>query len=295
MRVLFNDKFLKHNEGSPAEGSYRLEKIPEFYENEDLNGEEYITLVHPESYKNYVKEACMNHGNLAEVQLTPDSWDAALSAVGLTVLASLQGDFAAVRPPGHHATRDKASGFCFFNNVAIAAQRLVEKGKKVLIIDIDGHHGDGTQAIFYNSDKVFYASTHQAFAFPYTGYTHETGIDEGNGFTLNIPLMPGNGDEHFFKALDTIITEGHKFEPDVVAVSAGFDAYHKDSLLGLKFSEKAYYECGFKLRRAFKNIFAVLEGGYHHDIKECIEAFVSGINVGSRPIKDSFNHDMSIG
>ncbi len=295
MRILFNKKFLNHNVDSPVEGSYRIADFPNFFEDENADGEKYISLVHPESYKNKIKESCLNKAILAEVQLTPDSWEAAKSAVGLSVMASLQGDFAVVRPPGHHAHKEKFHGFCFFNNIAIAAQNLVNKGKKVMIIDIDGHHGDGTQSIFYNTDEVLYASIHQAFAFPFTGMPPETGEGKGVGYTLNIPLIAGNGDKHFLKALDKIIRKGHEFKPDVVAVSAGFDAYEKDRLLGLKLTQKAYYESGYRLRRSFKNIFAVLEGGYHLELKECIEAFVSGINVGSRPRKSTFDHGMSVG
>ncbi|MEZ5082016.1 MAG: hypothetical protein R2750_00960 [Bacteroidales bacterium] len=295
MRVLFNKKFLNHNIDSLAEGHYRIANFPGFYEDENADGERFMSLIHPQSYIDSIKEACFNGDMLAEVTLTPASWEAAKSAVGLTVMASLQGDFAAVRPPGHHAKADCASGFCFFNNIAIATQNLVNRGKKVMIIDIDAHHGDGTQAIFYSSGNVFYSSVHQAFSFPFTGNASETGEGEGKGYTLNIPIMPGSKDEHFLKALDTIISAGHLFNPDVVGISAGFDAYENDRMLDLKVTQKGFYECGFRLRRAFNNIFAVLEGGYHFEIKECMEAFISGINVGSRPIKNSFDHEMSIG
>ncbi|MCF8378230.1 MAG: hypothetical protein K9H49_01555 [Bacteroidales bacterium] len=295
MRILYNKKFLFHNIESPAEGAYRLEKFKDQLEEEDVDGEEFISLVHPENYIKSIQKACLNREMMAEVLLTPESWEASKSAVGLSVMAALQGDFALIRPPGHHAGISKAHGFCFFNNIAIASQFLVNQGKRVLIIDIDGHHGDGTQAIFYDSNKVFYTSIHQAFAFPFTGNPGETGTGKGNGFTLNIPLMPGCGDKHFLKALDKIILKGHQFKPDVVAISAGFDGYEKDRLLGLKITQKAYYECGFKLRRAFKNTFAVLEGGYHSDLKECIESFINGVNVGSRPIKDTYDHEMSLG
>jgi acetoin utilization deacetylase AcuC-like enzyme len=295
MRVLFNKKFLNHNIDSPIEGVYRIAHFPEYYEDEDTDGEAYIKLVHTQAYVDKVKAACCSQDTLAEVDLTSGSWEAAKSAVGLSVMASLQGDFAVVRPPGHHAFREKTHGFCFFNNIAIAAQNLVNKGQKVLIIDIDGHHGDGTQSIFYNTNKVFYTSIHQTFMFPFTGSSVEQGEGEGLGFTMNIPLLQGNGDKQFLKALDAIITAGHQFQPDVVAVSAGFDAYKNDRLLGLKLSQKGFYEAGFRIRRAFRNVFAVLEGGYHLELKECIDSFISGINVGSRPIKSTFDHDMSIG
>jgi len=295
MRVLFNRKFLQHNIQSPAEGAYRMNNFSEYYDDEDCNGEKYITLIHPESYKDKVKEACMRNKVLAEVQLTPESYEAAKTAVGLTIMAAEQGDFAAVRPPGHHATRECSSGFCFFNNIAIATEHLVKKGKRVFIFDFDGHHGDGTQSIFYESDQVLYTSIHQAFTFPFSGNPAETGKGKGEGYTLNIPVMPGSGDDVFFRSLSTIISKAHLFEPDVVAVSAGFDGYPDDHLLSLNYSLKAFYECGFRLRRAFGQIFGVLEGGYHHQLKECIDAFVSGVNVGSRPIRNNFDHNMSLG
>ena len=295
MRVLYNRKFLKHNKDSQAEGGYRLADFSEHYEDDDCNGEEYISLIHTEKYKEQIRNACFDHERLAEVNLTPDSYNAAISAVGLSIMASEQGDFAAIRPPGHHAGRESFSGFCFFNNVAIAAQYLVNKGKRVFVFDFDGHHGDGTQSIFYDTDQVFYSSIHQAFTYPYSGSAAETGIGEGEGYTLNIPIMPGAGDKAFLQALDIVIARAHQFEPDVVAVSAGFDGYDKDLLLGLKYSTKGFYECGFRLRRAFSQLFAVLEGGYHTELRECTAAFVSGVNVGSRPIRNGFDHNMSIG
>jgi acetoin utilization deacetylase AcuC-like enzyme len=232
---------------------------------------------------------------LAEVNLSPESYEAAISAVGLSVLASERGDFAVVRPPGHHADREKASGLCFFNNIAIAVQKLVNEGKKVFIFDFDGHHGDGTQSIFYESDRVYYCSVHQTFTFPFTGQPTETGSGPGKGYTLNFPVLSGSGDKEFLNAVDKAIVEAHKFEADVMAVSAGFDSYYKDHLLSMKVTLKAYYECGFRLRRAFPNIFAILEGGYHDELKACIDQFLEGIKVGSRPQRNRFNYEMSIG
>jgi len=296
MRVLFNKKFLEHNiHETTAEGSYRLKEFPEHFEDEDVDGEPYMTLVHPESYVNHIKESCFKNKILAEIQLSPESWEATKTAVGLTVLASMQCDFAAVRPPGHHAGRESYSGFCLFNNIAIASQRLINKGKKVAIIDFDAHHGNGTQEIFYNSDKVFFASLHQAFTFPHTGHTEEKGEGKGMDCTFNVPLMPGSKDKAFLSTMDKIISAAKEFEPNVVAVSAGFDGYYKDKMMNFDFSLKAYYECGFRIGRAFNNIFAVLEGGYHEDIHPCVTNFVNGINVGSRPIKNRFDYDMSIG
>ena len=295
MKVLFNKKFLNHNVSSDAEGAYRIAEFPEHFEDVDNNGEEFITLVHTDEYAQFIKDACLNNEIAAEVQLTPDSYEAAISAVGLAVQAARDGDFAVIRPPGHHAGRERAAGFCLFNNIAIASQMLVNEGKKVFIFDFDGHHGDGTQAIFYKTDKVFYASTHQMYAYPNTGFADETGEGQGKGFTLNLPLISGSGDKEFFAALDKAIAAAREFKPDVVGISAGFDAYEKDRILQLKFSLKAFYESGLRLRRAFPNIFAVLEGGYHHEIKQCVETFVDGVNVGARPRKSLYDENMSFG
>jgi acetoin utilization deacetylase AcuC-like enzyme len=162
MEVLFNKKFLLHNADSYAEGGYRIEDFALNLDDTDLNGEPYITLVHSDSHLEMVSDACLNNLVLAEVSLSPESYKAACSAVGLAVMASERGDFAAIRPPGHHAKSGQAAGFCLFNNIAIATQKLVNEGKKVFILDIDGHHGDGTQQIFYESDQVLFCLAAQA-------------------------------------------------------------------------------------------------------------------------------------
>jgi len=280
MKVLFNKKFLDHNPDSFAEGPYRIEGFPAHYKDIENNGEEYITLVHSEDHMDLVKNTCMKRQVLAEVYLSPGTYEAAIAAVGLSVLAADQGDFAIVRPPGHHAKIDRADGFCLFNNIAIATQKLVNEGKKVFILDIDGHHGDGTQWIFYRSNKVLFCSIHQQYAYPWTGEKDETGEGEGKGFTMNFPLPAGSGDDKFLQSVDEAILRAKEFEPDVVGVSAGFDAYEKDRLLNLNYSLDGYYNCGLKLSTAFDNVFAVLEGGYHLEIKQCAEAFIKGVNTG---------------
>ena len=278
MKILFNSKFLLHNSDSLAEGRYRIEEFASSVEEVDSIGEEFITLVHSEPYLRMVRDACTNHQVLAEVYLSPESYQAACSAVGLAVMAAERGDFAVVRPPGHHAKPERADGFCLFNNIAIAVQKLVNEGKRIFISDIDGHHGDGTQGIFYHSDQVLFCSIHQQFAYPWTGETHETGEGDGIGYTMNFPLPAGSGDRELLKGVDTAIRKAEEFKPDVVGVSAGFDGYIEDRLLGLKYTLDGYYQCGKRLGQSFDHIFAVLEGGYHFDVKKCVEHFIRGVN-----------------
>jgi len=295
MKILFNSKFYEHNIYSEAEGNYRIKEFMGNFRDTDYNGEAFVSLVHSDEYVELIRDACMDGDHVAEVRLTPESYEAACQAVGLTIKASEQNDFAVVRPPGHHSSHQKAAGFCFFNNIAIATQKLVNEGKKVFILDIDGHHGDGTQALFYDTDQVFYCSIHQLYAYPYTGFPEETGNGTGKGFTLNYPLIAGSGDKEFIQVLEKAIGQALNFHPDVVAVSAGFDGYYKDKLLGLEYTLKSFYDCGFKLRRSFHDIFAVLEGGYHDEVKECVEAFVNGVNNGGKPPRIKYDHNMAIG
>ena len=294
MEILFNKKFLKHNVESEAEGAYRIAGFDDLPDIES-DGESFIDLIHPKEYIEQIKNACFNQEMLAEVNLNMDSWEAAKTAVGLSIQAAERNGFAAIRPPGHHAGRQNASGFCFFNNIAIATQKLVNEGKRVFIFDIDGHHGDGTQAIFYDRKDVFYCSVHQHYAFPYSGFSIESGSGEGEGFTANFPLYEGKGDKEFLEVVDKAILLARRFQPDIIAISAGFDSYTDDRLLGLNFTTRGFYECAFRFRRAFFDIFAVLEGGYHHDVRKCVDSFVEGIHKGAIPPKQRWDDNMAIG
>ncbi|NQT78051.1 MAG: histone deacetylase [Bacteroidetes bacterium] len=296
MELLFNRLFLKHNPDCTAEGSYR---IKDFIDQPDttVNGEKWISLVHTQEYINLIQKACKEKRYLAEVQLSNDSYEAACLAVGLAVKASETEGFAIVRPPGHHASRDKTHGLCLFNNIAIASQKLVNEGKRVFILDIDGHHGDGTQNIFYSSNKVLFASIHQINTFPYSGAVIETGTGEGVGYTLNLPLYSGNGDKEFLKKLNKIIPVALGFKPDIIGISVGFDGYYQDDILELNYTDRLYYEAAFQLKRAFrkKKLFAILEGGYHRNIRCLADSFIEGINNGSKPPPLVISEDISFG
>jgi acetoin utilization deacetylase AcuC-like enzyme len=206
-----------------------------------------------------------------------DSFGVALLAVGgfltlLDAIASKQSSngFALVRPPGHHALRDHTMGFCLFNTMAIGAEYLkrVYGAKKILIMDWDVHHGNGTQAAFYDDPTVLFISTHQFPFYPGSGAVNETGVGAGEGFTLNIPLPAGCTDAEYLQVFqDIVVPAAEKFQPDWILVSAGFDPHRRDPLGGMNVTEEGFGAMA-RLLLALANRFAdgriafLLEGGY---------------------------------
>ena len=206
-----------------------------------------------------------------------DSFGVALLAVGgfLTLfdaIASKQSSngFALVRPPGHHALRDHAMGFCLFNTMAIGAEYLkrVHGAKKIMIMDWDVHHGNGTQAAFYDDPSVLFISTHQFPFYPGSGAVNEIGVGAGEGFTLNVPLPAGCADAEYLQVFqDIVVPAAEKFQPDWILVSAGFDPHRRDPLGGMNVTEEGFGAMA-RLLLALANRFAdgriafLLEGGY---------------------------------
>lgn len=289
MELHFHPSCLGHDTGSHPENQRRLEAFNHLPAAPPHLGEPYLSLVHAPDYIAQVKAFSASATAIdGDTRLSVGSYLAATYAVGATVQAAETNGFALVRPPGHHAYAAHGSGFCLFNSVAVAAQYLVNQGKRVLILDFDGHLGDGTSAIFYHTDQVMYWSLHQYPAFPGHGFVEEIGVGAGLGFNLNAPLPPGAADDIFLDAFDHFLAIAEQFAPDVVAVSAGFDANQFDPLLELRVSNYSYYRIGQVLAQKFPRIFATLEGGYNiQELVKGINSFVAGINGAPFPYEET--------
>lgn len=254
---------------------------------------ELLTLCHPEDHVDALREAAPREGMVridADTAMSPGSWEAALRAAGGAAAAvdavfagTATNAFVCMRPPGHHAETRQAMGFCFFNNAAIAARHAQKRYgiARAAIVDFDVHHGNGTQDIFWSDASVLYASTHQMPLYPGTGAKSERGAA---GTIVNAPLAPGDGGDAFREAFDTVILPRLRdFQPELVVVSAGFDAHHRDPLGNLKLTEDDFAWATLKLveqagKSAQGRLVSVLEGGYDlHGLSRSVGAHVQAL------------------
>jgi acetoin utilization deacetylase AcuC-like enzyme len=237
-----------------------------------------LTAVHPESYVAAIESVALRGGGYLDLDtvLSAGSFEAALHGAGGAVAlvdALLDGDaptgFSAHRPPGHHATRTQAMGFCLFNSVAVAACHAISaRGlERVMIFDWDVHHGNGTNDIFHSSAEVLFVSVHQSPLYPGTGPASDVGSGEGAGYTINLPASPGAGDELYLALVEQIVAPlVVEFGPQLLLISAGYDAHREDPLADCRVSEDGFAAMASAMRRAGDSVGApvgcVLEGGY---------------------------------
>jgi acetoin utilization deacetylase AcuC-like enzyme len=283
--------YIEHDTGPfHPESPQRLEILYEMLGAEDVKDlctfaeprkakKEEITLVHTSDHFNRVAAtAGLKQSFLdADTQTSEKSFDAALysagallSAVDLLMTDKSSRVFTLVRPPGHHAERARSMGFCLFNNIAIAAMYAMEKYyiKRILIIDWDLHHGNGTQSAFYDDSRVLYFSTHQYPYYPGSGDFSETGIGAGAGYTVNVPLPAGQGNGEFYSVFnDVLLPVADQFEPELVLVSAGFDIHFDDPLGGMELTPEGFASLSQIIqlmadRHAGGRLLFTLEGGY---------------------------------
>jgi acetoin utilization deacetylase AcuC-like enzyme len=289
---VFHPDYLKHDSGmGHPESKERLSALVEHLEKKGLLGQlksiqphpapvEQVAAVHDSSYINRVETMCENGGGMLDpdTQVGSESYRAARLAAGGVMAAAdavmskrVKNAFCAVRPPGHHADRGKAMGFCIFNNVAVGAKYVQNKWglKKVLIVDWDVHHGNGTQSIFWDDPTVFYFSTHQFPYYPGTGSENEVGGGEGEGFTFNMPMYAGSGDLEYVEAFENIFYPlAAKFAPDFIFISAGFDGHEDDPLASISLSESGFKKLTQVIVKLASEscegrLVSVLEGGYN--------------------------------
>jgi acetoin utilization deacetylase AcuC-like enzyme len=277
-----------HDTGGHPENPRRLAAIEEAMSERDWLGLEHVEApaatreqlhrIHTPEHVEKIEEIASAGGGLIDLDTVTSegSWEAALHAAGGAIAATDRlldegGGFAfcGLRPPGHHAETGRAMGFCLFNNVAAAASHAIaERGlERVLILDWDVHHGNGTEEIFYDSNQVLYSSIHQSPLYPGTGAVGDVGTGEGEGFTVNLPVRPGSGPDEFLSLVQHLVVPiAREWQPGLICLSAGYDAHRDDPLAECELDEAAYADMAATIRDLAAElevpVLVCLEGGY---------------------------------
>jgi len=301
--IITTDTYLNHNTGqghperadrvsAVIESLKKLKNKNLIWKKPSTFDQKLLEITHDNNYVNKVKKSFPEKGLIfldGDTIVSPGSKQATLDAVGSIIVAidgvqskEFQNAFCAVRPPGHHAEKNKAMGFCIYNNVAVGAQYLLNKYKlnKVAIVDFDVHHGNGTQDIFYDNEKVLYISTHQYPFYPGTGGDNEKGKYNN---IFNIPLPAGTTSEEYLNAYEFVLKKLKEFKPEFILFSAGFDAHENDPLAQFQLKSKDFYELTKRTLSLAKSccngkIVSVLEGGYDlNALKESVDYHVKSL------------------
>jgi acetoin utilization deacetylase AcuC-like enzyme len=279
MKIVFSPKCVEYQFPGHLESPSRVLSSYEFlkdtfeFTKPSICKEKDLRLVHTE---NLIKKVKKNDFFDFDTPNIKNIYNYALLSVGGAVKAAqlaLKGvnSFSLMRPPGHHAGRDFLGGFCYFNNIAVAVKKIQQKRSiRIAICDFDVHHGNGTQDIFFGEENVLYVSLHQAPLFPGTGLKTENNC-------INFPLPPGTRHKEYLKIFQHALKIIRDFEPEFLAISAGFDAYEKDTISHINLKKETYKKIGILLSDLKIPTFAVLEGGYSNDLKFCIYNFLKGI------------------
>jgi acetoin utilization deacetylase AcuC-like enzyme len=295
---------LAHDTGAHPENAGRLRAIEALLDDAGWPGleradapaatREQLERVHDAAHIDRVERICLDGGGMidADTIASPGSWEAAVHAAGGPAWAAerlLAGDASAalcmLRPPGHHAERDRAMGFCLFNNAAVAAADAIAAhgAERVLVLDWDVHHGNGTEAIFARSREVVYVSIHQSPLYPGTGDASYVGEGEGEDFTINLPVAPGAGSDEFLSLVQHVVAPvARQFAPGLLIISAGYDAHRADPLADCALDEAAYRDMAASMRALGAQlevpVLVCLEGGYDPDaLATSVLATVQGL------------------
>jgi acetoin utilization deacetylase AcuC-like enzyme len=313
---VYDPVYLEHDTGEHPENARRLDAIISDLDWKGIRQQlkvirarpatlDELTTVHQAEYVLRIEAYCQQGGGWwdADTVMSKGSYKAALYAAGGSIAAVdavIKGEvpcaFALVRPPGHHATNNNAMGFCIFNNIAIATNHALKtyKMERLLIVDFDVHHGNGTQEAFAHNPYVLYISTHQYPLFPGTGHLNEVGQGIGVGTAINIPLPAGCGDDEYRLVFDEVIVPAaRRFRPEIILVSAGYDGHWADEMSNMQLTLEGYYYLTRVIKQMAdemcdgKTVFC-LEGGYNLRVLSCAVNATFGLWLGENYFDDPF-------